>query len=136
MADVLTKEQRSRCMSRIRGRDTKPELALRHALWNRGLRYRIGHGLTGKPDIVFVKARVAIFVDGCFWHGCPEHGVMPKTNAKFWQRKITRNIERDRHVTRELETGGWKVLRIWEHRVKNEFENIIVEILDSVALRA
>lgn len=85
--DVMTPEQRSRCMSHVRGKDTKPELLLRRALWKKGLRYRLFNKLPGRPDILFIRKRVAIFVDGCFWHGCPEHGTQPRSNADFWKKK-------------------------------------------------
>ena len=85
MADVLTKKQRSRCMSAIRGRDTKPEILLRKALWYKGYRYRLKNRLPGKPDIAFPTERLAVFVDGCFWHGCPEHYKKPSTHAAFWR---------------------------------------------------
>lgn len=116
--DVLTRSQRSHCMSRIRGRDTKPEVMLRKELWRLGLRYRIHHGLPGRPDIVFPSRRVVIFVDGCFWHRCPLHWQAPKNNAEFWERKIAANQLRDERVTRDLEEAGWRVIRIWEHQVR------------------
>ena len=128
MTDVLTREQRIYNMSRIRGRDTKPELLLRKALWAAGLRYRIRNSLPGKPDIVFPSARLAVFVDGCFWHGCPEHMTWPENNAEFWRRKIERNIERDRDVEAELERLGWKWLRFWEHEVKNSVDAVVRRI--------
>lgn len=117
--DVLTPSQRSYCMSRIRGRDTKPEVMLRKELWRLGLRYRIHHGLPGRPDIVFPSRRVVIFIDGCFWHRCPLHWQAPKSNAVFWERKIAGNQLRDERVTRELEAVGWRVIRVWEHQVKD-----------------
>ena len=118
MTDVLTSEQRSYNMSRIRGKDTVPELLLRKALWSIGLRYRVHYKLPGRPDIVFVKHKIAIFVDGCFWHGCPEHGVRPKTNSSFWDKKIQGNIERDKKNQQKLEEMGWTVLRFWEHEIE------------------
>src|SRR3990167_909880 len=93
--DVLNPEQRSYCMSRIKGKNTKPEVALRKALWGLGFRYRIKSRLPGKPDIVFPALKVAIFVDGCFWHKCPEHYISPKTRVDFWEKKISGNVERD-----------------------------------------
>jgi len=120
MADVLTPQQRSLCMSRNRGKDTKPEILLRHELWHRGLRYRLSRRLTGKPDIVFVSARLAVFVDGCFWHGCPEHSTEPKTNSDFWREKIAKNKMRDREVTQALGNEGWRVVRYWEHQIKSD----------------
>ncbi len=128
MADVMTPEQRSRCMSKIKGRDTGPELRLRRALWAAGFRYRVRSKITGRPDIVFPGASVVIFVDGCFWHGCPEHAVSPKTNARFWRQKISRNIERDREVTARLEGDGWTVLRYWEHQVAQEISAVVSDI--------
>ncbi len=122
MADVLTKEQRSHCMSAIRGKDTKPEILLRKALWNRGYRYRLKNRLPGRPDIVFPTERVAVFVDGCFWHGCPEHYRKPATNAGFWREKIRKNTQRDKEVNALLKSEGWKVLRIWEHAVRDNPE--------------
>lgn len=118
MPDVLSKSQRSYCMSRIRGKDTSAELKLRRAVWALGLRYRVNRliGRT-KPDLVFVSARIAVFVDGCFWHQCPLHGVLPKNNREFWQQKLKRNVQRDAESTQMLTDAGWRVLRYWEHEV-------------------
>lgn len=102
-------------------RDTKPELALRRLLHAAGYRYRVDYridlpdGSRVRPDIVFTKRRVAVFVDGCFWHGCPEHGTRPKTNQEYWGPKLARNVERDRRNTLSLQKAGWSVARIWEH---------------------
>lgn len=123
--DVMTPEQRSRCMSHIRGRNTKPELLLRRALWAKGYRYRINSKLPGRPDLIFSRKRLAIFVDGCFWHGCPIHGTFPKTNSAFWKKKIQGNIERDNRVNRELERAGWEVLRFWEHEVEQDLDSLL-----------
>ena len=103
-----------------RRRDTRPELVLRAALHRLGLRYRvdlkIGHGRSApRPDVAFTRARVAVFLDGCFWHGCPEHGVQPRTNPHYWSAKVARNQERDQQNQLTLEQGGWLVVRIWEH---------------------
>jgi len=102
-----------------RGRDTGPELALRRVLHARGLRYRVDHPLPfdrrRRADIAFTRAKVAVFVDGCFWHGCPEHGATPRTNTDFWAAKIARNRERDADTVRLLDEAGWAVLRFWEH---------------------
>lgn len=130
--DVLTPEQRSRCMSRIRGKDTKPELIVRRALFALGYRYRIGHGLPGRPDLVFVRQRVAVFIDGCFWHRCPEHFQMPRNNREFWEAKITANTDRDRRVDSELAGLGWRVLRFWEHEVLGEGEQVVAQIARSL----
>lgn len=135
MADVMTAEQRSRCMSRIRGQNTKPERALRQALWSLGLRYRLARKLPGKPDLTFVGARVVVFVDGCFWHACPQHRTVPKNNAEFWQTKIGRNVERDREVTAMLTADGWLVLRFWEHEVKRSLNRVLRRVTAVVRRR-
>ncbi len=124
MPDVFTKAKRSDVMSRIRGRGNKDtELALaklfrRHQITG----WRRHQNIFGKPDFIFRRVRLAVFVDGCFWHGCPEHGTQPKGNAAFWKRKLSRNIARDRLVTRALRRANWRVLRVWEHELakKNE----------------
>lgn len=106
-------------MSRVRTSDTDPELRLRRVLHSRGLRYRIHRRplttLRCRPDIVFGPARVAVFVDGCFWHGCPTHVSWPKANGGWWREKIQRTRDRDAATTSELVANGWFVLRFWEH---------------------
>ena len=106
-------------MSRQAVRDTMPELALRRELHRRGLRYRVDAAVPGlirrKVDIVFSRIRVAVFVDGCFWHGCPEHRTMPKANEAWWRSKLERNILRDRETDQALLELGWTVVRVWEH---------------------
>ncbi|MFI6328539.1 very short patch repair endonuclease [Micromonospora chersina] len=106
-------------MQRQRRKDTEPELALRRALHRAGLRYRVGLPVTGLPrrsvDIAFTRIKLAVFVDGCFWHGCPQHATWPKANAAWWEAKILKNRERDGDTTRKLEDKGWTVIRIWEH---------------------
>lgn len=135
MADTLTPEQRKRCMSRVKGKDTAPEVKLRKALWRKRLRYRLGYKLPGKPDIVFVAARVVVFVDGCFWHGCPIHGTKPETNREFWENKIERNIQRDHEVTKTLIASGWMVIRVWTHELKEDFEAVVDKITKAVKSR-
>jgi DNA mismatch endonuclease (patch repair protein) len=106
-------------MQSARQRDTKPELELRSALHRRGLRYFVNRAplptIRRRADIVFPRLRVAVYVDGCFWHGCPLHGTWPKANADWWREKIERNRERDRDTNARLDTAGWHVIRIWEH---------------------
>jgi DNA mismatch endonuclease (patch repair protein) len=110
-------------MSRIRSSNTKPEIVLRKLLWLCGLRgYRLHSKLPGRPDIVFGRKEVAIFVDGCFWHSCPHcsDGRAPKTNTGYWTEKRRANKERDERRTHELEKSGWTVLRLWEHEVNSD----------------
>jgi DNA mismatch endonuclease (patch repair protein) len=112
-------ERKSREMRAQRERDTGIEREIRSRLHARGLRFRIHRrllkGLRREVDVVFPGAKVAVFVDGCFWHGCPEHGTWPRNNADFWRRKIEGNVERDRDTDARLEADGWMVLRVWEH---------------------
>lgn len=127
MADKMTPQQRHRCMSRIRGRDTKPELVVRRWLWRQGFRYRLYvKSLPGRPDIVMRKWRTVIMVNGCFWHGhdCQRH--RPATNAQFWQDKITRNRERDARNQALLLAAGWNVIVVWECQLspKNRQETL------------
>jgi len=106
--------QRSRTMSRIRGKHTKPETALRRAVHARGARFRIhGKDLPGRPDLCNRRARVAVFVDGCFWHGCPRHFSLPKTRTAFWGEKIRRNLERRTEVLRDY-PDDWTVMQVYE----------------------
>jgi DNA mismatch endonuclease (patch repair protein) len=118
MADVFSKKVRSRIMSRIRGTNTKPELILRKMLSSKSLRYKL-HYKVGKTriDIAFPSKKIAIFVDGCFWHGCKRHFRPPKSNKRYWGPKIKRNIERDRETNRYLKKLGWNVIRVWEHEL-------------------
>lgn len=118
-------------MRSIRRVDTKPEIALRSELHRRGLRFRKDHFLpiTGargtRADIVLVGRRVAVFVDGCFWHGCPEHGRVPSRNGAYWGPKLERNRRRDALVTQRLEEDDWKVIRVWEHVSPAEAAEIV-----------
>ncbi|MFC5287038.1 very short patch repair endonuclease [Actinokineospora guangxiensis] len=108
-----------RRMSRQKSRDTAVEMALRRALHALGLRYRVHRrpvaGVRREADVVFPGARVAVFVDGCFWHGCPEHATWPKNNAEFWRAKIEGNRARDRDTDARFAEAGWRVVRVWEH---------------------
>jgi len=130
LTDVLTPDQRKLNMSRVRGKNTGPEIKLRKLLWSRGIRgYRIHHNLLGKPDIVFTKKRVAIFIDGCFWHKCPVCFQEPETRKEFWMKKIQSNIDRDAKVDEQLKNNGWTVIRIWEHEIRKEPEKAIKKII-------
>lgn len=108
-------------MAANRRRDTKPELALRSHLHRGGLRYRVDRPINlpgrrpARPDIVFARQRIAVFVDGCFWHRCPEHASSPRANAEYWRVKLARNVARDREVDAALTSAGWTVVRVWEH---------------------
>lgn len=122
---------RRRIMQSNRQRDTSPEMAVRRVLHARGLRYRVDTrpmaSVRRRADIVFPRQKLAVFIDGCFWHGCPVHGTRSfKTNSLFWQQKIERNLARDLDTTAQLESAGWRVLRFWEHLdpkvVANEIE--------------
>ena len=157
MPDIFAKAKRSEVMSRIRSRGNKAtELALarlfrRHKItgWRRQLNLRFANDdlrmtknagknrkskianlkFAVRPDFVFRKERLAIFVDGCFWHGCPSHGTQPKNNAAFWRNKISRNQIRDRLVTRSLKEAGWRSLRIWEHALARNGEKRLLRRL-------
>ncbi len=118
MADTFTKKQRRYCMSQIKSGRTQPEIIVRKLIWREGYRYRIGHGLPGKPDMVFPAYKTAVFIDGCFWHACPKHCRMPSSNIRYWKRKISGNQKRDKKINRQLKKEGWRVIRIWEHDIK------------------
>ena len=124
MPDVFSKAKRSHVMSLIRGSGNKgTELRLMGIFKAHGITgWRRKAVVFGKPDFVFPKHKLAVFVDGCFWHGCPIHATRPKTNAKFWRTKIACNQARDRLVTRTLRRTGWRVLRIWEHELRKNNE--------------
>lgn len=119
--------------------DTKPELMLRSALHRRGLRFRKDFKLCidgispVRPDVVFTRARVAIFIDGCFWHRCPEHYQRPRANREFWDQKIARSVERDISVDAALKRSGWIVLRFWEHTAIDEITERVAEVVGAQA---
>ena len=129
-----------RRMSRQARRDTAPEVALRRALHRRGLRYRVGirpvPELRGAADIVFTAARVAVYVDGCFWHMCPEHSTMPATNAAWWKAKLEGNRMRDRRTDEVLARHGWEVVRVWEHEEPEEAAERVAGLVRLVRTRS
>ena len=133
MVDRLSIEERSWLMSRIRSQETSPEMLLRKALWTAGLRYRLKNKLPGKPDLVFPSAKVAVFVDGCFWHSCSRHATQPKNNAAFWEAKLLSNKARDRKVNRLLRNMGWQVVRIWEHELATP-ERVVTRITQALRI--
>lgn len=106
-------------MASVRQHNTAAEIALRRELYRNGLRYRVGYVVLKRPrrvaDVAFPGVKIAVFVDGCFWHGCPEHATWPKQNAEFWRHKIETNRARDADTNMRLEASGWKVIRVWEH---------------------
>lgn len=133
--DVLTPEQRHRNMSRIRGRDTKPELILRHGLHAAGFRYRLhARDLPGRPDLVFPRYHAVILVHGCFWHGhdCPLFR-LPATRRSFWEAKIAANRARDARVHEQLLAAGWRVLTVWECSLKGSGRLLLPQLLGKCA---
>ncbi len=130
MTDVLTPKQRHHCMSRIRSKNTKPEILVRRFLFANGFRYRINvKNLPGTPDIVLRKYRTVIFVNGCFWHGhenC-KYFVLPKSNVDFWENKIARNQKRDKQKHVQLRLMGWHVISLWECQLKPKTRELTLE---------
>ena len=120
-------------MSRQRRRDTQPELLVRQILHSRGIRYRVNTapepGMRCKADLAWKGLRVAVFIDGCFWHGCPEHATRPKANEAWWADKLDGNIRRDRRTDQQLTDRGWTVLRFWEHERPDEVADTICDTL-------
>lgn len=135
MADTKSKEARSKNMSAIRSKNTKPEVIVRKYLFSRGFRYRINVSkLAGKPDIVLSKYKTVIFVNGCFWHlheGC-KYFVWPKDNADYWQKKIIGNVERDKRNYNALIAAGWQVLIVWECQLKHTREETLIELVKDI----
>ncbi|WP_047795759.1 very short patch repair endonuclease [Exiguobacterium sp. JLM-2] len=125
-----THTNRSNNMRAIRGKDTKMEIKVRHALWQKGYRFRKNdRTLYGSPDISIKKYKLVVFLDSCFWHGCPVHFKLPKINSDFWEQKIRRNTERDAEVTRHYVEEGWTILRFWEHEVKDNINEVVDNII-------
>lgn len=128
--DNLTESQRSKCMSHIKRRDTKTEIIFRKALWNIGIRgYRIDVNLPGRPDLFFPKYKIAVFIDGCFWHKCPTCYVEPKSNKVYWIPKIENNVRRDRENEKKLGEIGIQVIRYWQHEVEKNLESTVNDFI-------
>lgn len=129
--DIWSKQKRSEVMSRIRGKNTKPEMILRSQLFRQGFRFRIHQkDLPGKPDIVLPKYRTVIFVHGCFWHyhkDCRE-GRIPSTNSKFWKEKLRKNIAKDKKHVEALKIEGWNVIVVWECEIENKLEETLIDL--------
>ncbi len=136
--DFITTEQRSNIMKRIRGNDTEPEVTLARELWRRGIRYRKNYSLLpGKPDIAITKYRIAVFVDGEFWHGYDWESKKEriKANKDYWIKKIERNIERDKEINIKLEQSGWIVLRFWAFEVRKNLDECVRAVEQAIATR-
>ncbi|MFI0988254.1 very short patch repair endonuclease [Streptomyces exfoliatus] len=126
-------------MSRQASKDTAAELAVRRLLHAAGLRYRVEYPVPGmarrRIDVAFTSVKVAVLIDGCFWHGCPEHATHPKANAEWWRQKLDRNMARDEETTEHLKAQGWVVLRFWEHMPANEVAATVHATVDRERLR-
>ncbi|MFF5442770.1 very short patch repair endonuclease [Streptomyces achromogenes] len=118
-------------MSKQGSRDTAPEVAVRKLLHAMGLRYRVNFPVPGMPrrtiDIAFSRAKIAVFLDGCFWHGCPQHATHPKSNSEWWRSKLSKNMVRDQETTEHLKSQGWIVLRFWEHELPDEIAATVTD---------
>ena len=113
-------------LRRQRRSGTKPEVELRRELHRRGMRFRVSHaGLPGRPDVAFTRAKIAVFVDGCFWHLCPDHGTLPRNNREWWRAKLDRNVARDRAKDAALAELGWSVVHVWEHEAPGEAADLV-----------
>lgn len=127
---------RSQIMARIKGRDTGPEVILRRELRARGLQFRINHlTAAGKVDLAFPRNGIAVQVDGCFWHGCPWHSTLPKTNRRFWSTKLHGNKLRDARQRRKLRAHGWMLIRIWEHMLERDPSRAAARIISALRRR-
>ncbi|GKT14973.1 very short patch repair endonuclease [Acidovorax sp. SUPP2522] len=133
---VPTSSDTSRRMAKVRQKGTDAELALRREMYRLGLRYRIDFQVLKQPrrvaDVAFPGRKIAVFVDGCFWHGCPQHATWPKNNADFWRQKIEANRRRDVDTTARLEANGWTVLRFWSHESPNEAAKAVARVVAQV----
>lgn len=132
MADMMTTEQRRKNMQAIKSISLLEEIVSKE-LWKNGLRFRRNtKSLLGKPDISIKKYKVVIFIDSCFWHQCPLHGNMPKSNIEYWQKKLNRNKNRDKEVNDYYNNAGWNIKRIWEHEIKKDLDRVINELSDFI----
>ncbi len=132
MADKISKAKRSENMRAIRSVSILENVVTR-ALWARGYRFRKNvKGMRGKPDIVIKKYKIVVFIDSCFWHLCPLHGTIPKSNTEFWVEKLTRNKQRDLEVNDYYLTEKWNIIRIWEHEIRSDFDGTIEKIINFI----
>lgn len=133
--DVLTKVQRRKNMQNIRSTGTKPERLIMGELKKRKVYFAANvKNITGKPDIVFKRKKVAVFIDSDFWHGHPKYGHIPKSNTEYWEKKIEYNRKRDKKNNKALREKGWKVIRIWEHEIKKDLNKCIIKILKAIPM--
>ena len=137
MVDRVTKEVRSKIMAMVPTKGTKTELALRKAIWTVGLRGWKANvsSVLGRPDIAFSRWRIAVFVDGCFWHGCKKCKNIPESNREYWESHIRENKKRDRRIDRKLRSNGWLVIRFWEHELKENLPKCVEKVADSYRSR-
>jgi DNA mismatch endonuclease (patch repair protein) len=131
MTDNLTKEQRIKNMRAIKSQSAL-ENRVSKGLWRMGFRFRKNANLIGKPDISLKKYKIVIFIDSCFWHCCPIHGNMPKSNIDYWEKKLGRNVSRDIEVNKFYQDNGWNILRVWEHELKENFNQAINKIANFI----
>ena len=132
MTDNVTKEKRREIMQSVRSQSALENLVSRE-LWKRGIRFRKNvKSLFGKPDIAIKKYKIVIFIDSCFWHACENHGRRPKSNEEFWNKKLDRNKNRDKEVQNYYLEKGWHIKRIWEHDIKNDFEQTLDELVQFI----
>jgi DNA mismatch endonuclease (patch repair protein) len=136
MTDTRTPEQRSRIMAAVKRRDTTPEVCLRRALWAQGIRgWRCDYSRApGRPDIAWPARRIAVFVDGAFWHGHPSRH-KPGRSGEYWDKKIEANVARDRRVDRELEEEGWTALRFWDFEIKKDLDSVVARVVETLDAR-
>ena len=134
MTDIFSKNKRSVVMSMVKDKNSNIEREFATLLRYLNIKYRSHQKLLpGKPDFRLVNQEIVIFIDSCFWHGCHHHGSLPKSNRHFWRQKITRNKERDREINREYKQMGWRVIRIWEHNLKQQdFKNKIINLFKKI----
>jgi len=129
VVDVFSKDKRTEIMKSIKSKNTKLELKLRSAIWKSGLRYRVYYVVDGvSVDIVFPSKKIAVFIDGCFWHGCKKCRNIPKTNKNFWKNKIEKTKIRDKKNDKKLRKKGWHVLHFWEHEINKDIKKVIQKI--------
>lgn len=135
MVDIFSKETRSKIMSSIRGKNTLIEDMVAKELYNNQIRFSKNvKSLLGTPDIAIKKYKIVIFLDSCFWHCCPEHFKMPKTNKEYWQNKIAKNIQRDAKIMQYYKDNNWNILRVWEHEIMQNFKETINKIITFIQI--